>query len=585
MTWRIVSLPLQREEDVVTARQRAREVAGKLGFDLRDQTRIATSVSEITRNAISYGKGGAIEFYLDDSRRPQALQVVVKDNGGGIQELDSIMQGRFRSPTGMGMGIVGARRLMDHFEISTGPTGTTITLSKNRPGSAELLSQRDLVPLAKVLAVHANPLVELRQQNSELLQSLQDVTNRSEELEQLTLELENTNRGVVALHAELETSAQELRNASEMKTRFLANMSHEFRTPLNSILALSRILLDHTDGVLGEEQEKQVRYIAKAAAGLTELVNDLLDIAKVEAGKIDVTPTVFTVSDLFGALRGLLKPLRVNEGVELSFQEPKDLPPLITDEPKVTQILRNFISNALKYTLEGSVVVSAQATTPGRILFTVRDTGIGIPNEYLQRIFEEFEQVPGTHQNRMKGTGLGLPLSRRFASLLGGSVAVDSQPGAGSTFFLELPLVCSQSSLLPDPTRDRASGKKVVLIADDEEAFRYVMRRMLDTELYDIVEVHDGEAALSAIASDPPDVVILDLSMPKRDGFSVLDELDESDRTRGIPVIVSTSLVLSERDRQRLARSKAILSKSALSVEAVSAVIARVLSEATDERS
>ena len=242
------------------------------------------------------------------------------------------------------------------------------------------------------------------------------------------------------MHGELESSAQELRRASELKTRFLSNMSHEFRTPLNSILALTRLLLARTDGDLTAEQEKQVRYIADAAVGLTDLVNDLLDIAKVEAGKLEVKPSRFTVSDLFGALRGLLRPLKTNEDVELIFEEPSGVPILFNDEGKVTQILRNFISNALKYTSAGAIRVSAHYKEPDRILFAVQDTGIGIPKEFQDLIFQEFEQVPGIFQAKHRGTGLGLPLSRKLAELLRGTVAVDSAPGKGSTFFLDLPV-------------------------------------------------------------------------------------------------------------------------------------------------
>jgi signal transduction histidine kinase len=576
--WRIVVLALKTEEDIVAARQRARQIAAAVGFDNQDQARIATSVSEIARNAVTYGKGGQIEFALDESERPQTLSIAIKDRGPGIKNLQTILDGGYRSQTGLGKGIMGARRLMDGFDIRTSDKGTTVTLSKNRPRLARALSPKQLSTVADSLSQPSSPLEELREQNRELLQSLQDLSARSSELEQLTAEIESTNRGVVALHSELESTAHELRRASELKTRFLSNMSHEFRTPLNSILALTRLLIDRTDGDLSDEQMKQVRFIADAAEGLTELVDDLLDIAKVEAGKLDIHPARFSVSELFGALRGLLKPLKTNDAIDLIFEEPSGVPILYNDEAKITQILRNFISNALKYTTKGSVTVSAQFKEPDRILFTVRDTGIGIAKEDHDRIFREFEQVPSILQSRVKGTGLGLPLSKRLAELLHGHVAVDSALGEGSSFFLEVPARWSheeQEPFLPD--WDKQADKPRILVADDEEAFRYVMRRMIDTQKYEIIEASDGESALLAVHASSPDVVILDLNMPRRDGYGVLEEMGRSEKTRNIPVIVSSSLVLSDIDRARLSRSRAILSKASLSPDVLSSALSDAL--------
>ena len=413
-------------------------------------------MSEISRNAISYAKVGKIEFALAGEAGAQSLRIAVKDQGRGIADLAAIYEGRYRSRTGMGRGIVGARRLMDEFEIETGSDGTNVVFAKLRPRGAPTPATDVLIALARSLSSAATAQEELRQQNRELLESLQELTNRNEQLESLAGEMESTNRGVVALHGELESTAHELRRASELKTRFLSNMSHEFRTPLNSILALSRLLLARTDGELTLEQEKQIRFITDAAVGLTDLVNDLLDIAKVEAGKLEVKPSRFTIIDLFGALRGLLRPLKNNDEVELIFEEPSGVPILYNDEGKITQILRNFISNALKYTPTGAVHVGAVFKEPDRILFSVQDTGIGIPKEFHDLIFEEFEQVPSLLQSKHKGTGLGLPLSRKLAELLNGTVAVDSAPGKGSTFFLDLPARWNaQSGVLAFPETPR----------------------------------------------------------------------------------------------------------------------------------
>jgi signal transduction histidine kinase len=575
----IATMALRGDENVVAARRLARKISGALNFDLQDQTRIATTVSEICRNAVSYGGGGRLDFALDGDAHPQILWVTVQDKGPGISDLDAVYDGRLQSRAGMGNGIVGARRLMDEFSIETGRNGTRVTFAKRRPRDKSQLTPDQLTKFVRSIPADVpDPQDELKEQDRELLQSLQELTSRSEEVESLASEIENTNRGVVALHGELEATAQELRRASELKTRFLSNMSHEFRTPLNSILALTRLLLGRTDGDLTAEQEKQVRYIADAAVGLTDLVNDLLDIAKVEAGKLEVKPSRFTVSGLFGALRGLLRPLKTNEDVELIFEEPSGVPILFNDEGKVTQILRNFISNALKYTPAGAIRVSAVFKEPDRILFAVQDTGIGVPKEFQDLIFQEFEQVPGIFQAKHQGTGLGLPLSRKLAELLRGTVAVDSASGKGSTFFLDLPARWSPEGSAPMlPESLRSSSRPRVLIADDEEAFRYVMRRMIDVQQYEILEAADGDAAVTAAQSAHPEIIILDINLPKRDGYSVLDELARDGDTRDIPVIMSTSLVLSDRDRARLAHSYAILPKAVLSRDLLSVMLSDAL--------
>jgi signal transduction histidine kinase len=258
-------------------------------------------------------------------------------------------------------------------------------------------------------------------------------------VEALTAELAETNQGVLALYAELDDNAVRLREASDLKSRFLSYMSHEFRTPLSSILSITRILHDRLDGPLTDEQEKQIRFIRTAAGELTEMVNDLLDLAKVEAGRVTISPAWFDMVDLFSALRGMFKPILQSDAVSLIFEEPRDIPPLYTDDKKLSQILRNFISNALKFTPRGEVRVSAQLIE-GRVRFCVADTGIGIAPQHLDSLFQDFVQVDAPIQKRLRGTGLGLSLSRKLALLLGGDVAVESTLGEGSRFSVTLPL-------------------------------------------------------------------------------------------------------------------------------------------------
>jgi signal transduction histidine kinase len=260
------------------------------------------------------------------------------------------------------------------------------------------------------------------------------------EAQALRSELEETNRGVLALYAELDTQAEQLRQATELKSRFLAYMSHEFRTPINSIRSITRLLLDRVDGPLTEEQEKQVTFVQQNATEFAEMVDDLLDLAKVEAGRVEISPAWFEMVDLFSALRGMFKPVLTNPSVHLVFEEPQDVPKLFTDDRKLSQILRNFVSNALKFTPRGEVRVSAKLEGEGRITFSVTDTGIGIAPEFHDTIFKDFSQVQSVLQKRLRGTGLGLALSKKLAELLGGSVALQSEPGKGSVFSVTIPL-------------------------------------------------------------------------------------------------------------------------------------------------
>jgi signal transduction histidine kinase len=253
-------------------------------------------------------------------------------------------------------------------------------------------------------------------------------------------ELDETNQGVLALYAELDTQAEELRQASDLKSRFLSYMSHEFRTPLGSILSIASLLSDELDGPLSPEQHKQVTFVSTAARELSDMVDDLLDLAKIEAGRITISPAWFDMFDLFSALRGMFRPIVDASAVDLIFEEPVGLPRLYTDDKKLAQILRNFISNSLKFTTRGEVRVSARLQGTDHVRFAVSDTGIGIAAELHGALFEDFSQVDSPLQKRLRGTGLGLSLCKRFAALLGGEVGVESTPGVGSTFFVIIPL-------------------------------------------------------------------------------------------------------------------------------------------------
>jgi signal transduction histidine kinase/CheY-like chemotaxis protein len=541
----ILTIEIRFEQDVVMTRQRARQIAELLGFDAQDQTRIATAVSEIARNAFQYAQGGRVEFRVE-GESPQNLLIWIRDKGAGITHLEAILEGRYTSATGLGLGIIGSKRVMQHFTIESSPGhGTTVAMGKPLPKRAPVVNGPRLAQIADELVQRSpsNPFEEIQQQNQELLLALAELHKREETLTQLNRELEDTNRGVVALYAELDEKADSLKRANELKTRFLSNMSHEFRTPLNSVISLSRMLLDRMDGELTPEQEKQVSFIRKAAEGLSELVNDLLDLAKVEAGKIVVQPDNFEVSELFGTLRGMLRPLLAhNSSIALVFEEPRDIPTLYTDEGKVAQILRNFISNALKFTPTGEVRVSA-VRVGNRITFSVADTGIGIAPEDRERIFEEFVQVDSPLQRQVKGTGLGLPLSRKLAELLGGNVWVTSTIGVGSTFFASIPLVYSgsnQESALSPVSWELDPQRLPILVVEDNAETLFTYEKYFQGSIYQPFLARTLSEAEQALTLFTPTAIMLDILLEEQNTWGFIAELKGNPATQDIPILVVT---------------------------------------------
>jgi CheY-like chemotaxis protein/two-component sensor histidine kinase len=347
----------------------------------------------------------------------------------------------------------------------------------------------------------------------------------------------------VALYAELDEKADHLRRADDLKSRFLSNMTHEFRTPVNSILGLCGLLVDDRQRE-GRDPEPEVMYIRKAAEQLSELVNDLLDLAKVQAGKTVVRAAPFEVDNLFGALRGMLRPLLLNQSVTLVFEDPENLPVLNSDEGKVSQILRNLISNALKFTERGEVRVSANAGPDGTIVFSVSDTGIGIAPEDQQRIFEEFAQLEHRLQRGVRGTGLGLTLSRQLAGLLGGALSVRSEPGIGSTFTLTLP---AQYETRADPSRPAFEwapepGKLPLLVVDDAADAQFFYEKVLKTSTFQIYPAHSTQEAEAALTVIRPAAIVLDIMMGGEEAWDYLVRIRRDDRLRGVPVIVVSTM-------------------------------------------
>jgi signal transduction histidine kinase/ActR/RegA family two-component response regulator len=592
MTTSLTTVAIDREPDVVIARRRARQIAGLLGFDRQDQARLATAVSELARNAFQYATGGTVQYLV--SADEGEFVVTISDRGPGIPSLDEVLDGRYKSQTGMGLGIAGARRLMDRFEIeSAAGAGTTVTIAKRLSQPAPTTSA--LARIAGRLAQQeaGAPTSELQVQNQELMRALEELHARRDELARLNRELEETNRGVVALYAELDERAEELRRSSEAKTAFLSSVSHELRTPLSSMLALCDLLLGRADGPLTDEQERQIAYIRDGAQTLLPLVNDLLDLARIEAGKTVVHAGTFAIEDLFASLRGMFRPLHRDDRVALVFEPADDPANVRTDESKVAQVLRNLVSNALKFTEDGEVRVCARLDREqGTVKFIVADTGIGIAPEDRARIFEEFEQVQGPLQAATRGTGLGLAVSQRLAAVLGGAITLDSRPGEGSTFTLSIPLADTDLESIA-PAGDsidgvavsgaRAVGGKTAIVIDDDQMARYLAVHALNTLGIRVTEAKDATTGLRCIEERAPDLIVLDLRMPGIDGFDVLDELQRRPATAAIPVVVQTGMTLTASQRKRLLPAIAVLDKREHGSDELIAVVSQLLARQASE--
>jgi signal transduction histidine kinase len=580
----LITLVIASEADVVACRQRARDIGRGLALAPTDQVRVATAVSEIARNALVYAREGRCEVSVE-AGVPSRVWFEISDRGPGIPHLDDIRAGRHRSTRGLGVGLLGAGNLVDAFEIVTEPgKGTRVRLGKDLPPQDRPLSER-LRAVSAELARSApvDPFQELQAQNRELLESLAEVQRQREELSVINSELAETNRGVIALYAELDARAELSRQVAEQKSGFLANMGHEFKTPLSAMMSILDLLLAELDGPLSSEQKRQLHLVQGAARDLTTMVGDLLELARLEAGKTRLRLERFRVPQLLGALRGMLRPLVQRATVQLVVEEPPEsIEELHTDEGKLSQILRNFVSNALKFTQEGEVRLRATPIAPGMLRFEVSDTGIGIAPQHQEAIFEEFFQVEGPLQSGAQGTGLGLPLTRRLAEALGGKVWMRSEPGVGSTFGVDLPTthpsaVAGQEVLQLEPTMPAG---KVALIIDDDEPSRFVLARPLRDSGFDVLEAGTASEGQDLAFQRRPSVIFLDLRLPDRSGTAVLETLQADPRTRSTPVIVYTAQPLTPALHPLLGSAAAVISKDHQSRAGVLDALRRGLSRA-----
>jgi len=346
------------------------------------------------------------------------------------------------------------------------------------------------------------------------------------------------------LYAEQKATAERLREVDRLKTEFLANMSHELRTPLNSIIGFSRVILKGIDGPLTELQQQDLEAIHSSGQHLLGLINDILDISKIEAGKMELA---FEEVDLHQIIKGVMSSavgLVKGKPIELRQEAPADLPAVWADATRTRQVLLNLVSNASKFTDQGSITVLARYDE-AMVTLGVQDTGIGIPADKLEKVFEEFTQVDASTTRKVGGTGLGLAISRRFVEMHGGKIWVESELGKGSTFYFTLPR--TQTIVPAAAEQEPEAGKRVVMAIDDDPGVITLYKRYLEKQGYQVIGVTDSRQAVEQARRIKPDVITLDILMPNRDGWSVLQDLRDAEDIRHIPVVICS--IISEQGR------------------------------------
>ncbi|MDH0745057.1 response regulator [Pseudomonas sp. GD03842] len=495
------------------------------------------------------------------------------------------------------------QRDLEFLELVADNVGTSIEAARYRQRLQEVLAETQ--QLNEELQVQQEELrtanEELEEQSRILKESQAHLETQQVELEQTNLQLseqskalaeqrdalDRNNEELNIAQIELEARADALQRSSKYKSEFLANMSHELRTPLNSSLILAKLLADNPQENLTQEQVTFAESIYSAGNDLLNLINDILDIAKVEAGKLDVRPENCSVSRLVDSLRMLFEPLAADKRLQFSVEiQPGSPVALYTDRQRLEQVLKNLLSNAIKFTEAGSVSLTVSRQPGEGIVFTVRDSGIGIAEDQQDSIFEAFHQADGTTNRRYGGTGLGLSISRDLARLLGGSISVTSALGQGSVFTLVLPeqyvedatlieaapapavpapvvspVVAQPSSMASAPAAvaepiprfadDREKvpfDNRCILVIEDEVRFAHILYDLAHELGYHCLVAHAADEGFDLASNFLPDAILLDMRLPDHSGLTVLQRLKEMPTTRHIPVHV-----ISVEDRQEAA--------------------------------
>lgn len=416
----------------------------------------------------------------------------------------------------------------------------------------KLLNEEETIRLNKEVAERN---VRLNQLNTELEEQTEELRDQKEELEHQNIELE--------------LQKSEIQETNRLKDEFLSGVSHELRTPLNSIIALSDLLEIQLGKQISQEQKQYLKVITRNGKNLLNLINDILDLSKIEAGKITILPEYFSLSQLITQVIDNFTLQAQGKGLELKTELPPDLPEIYSDRHKVNQILQNLLSNAVKYTEKGSVSVQLDYDKEKeKFAIHIIDTGIGIAEKDIPGIFDEFRQIDGSTSRKYEGTGLGLAIVSRLVQRLEGDILVKSQPGEGSVFTAVLPRKIEDhyTSLLFSgegeefaariKRGDRENGSNYILVIEDNEPSITQISYLLKEEGFQAEIARGGEQALLSVKEKIPHGIILDLMMPEIDGFEVLKRLREDERTRTVPVLILTAKDLTDEEIAQLRYNK-----------------------------
>jgi signal transduction histidine kinase/CheY-like chemotaxis protein len=406
---------------------------------------------------------------------------------------------------------------------------------------------------------------ELRVQQEELMQSNKELEEKTKLLEEKNHAFDEKNKMLIETGKDLQLKSEELALSSKYKSEFLANMSHELRTPLNSVILLSKLLKDNLEENLSSDQIEYVSVIHKAGNNLLELINEILDLSKIESGKMDINPETISLSEFKKDTNDLFLPLSKDKEIDFSITVSADCPKEIyTDRLRIDQVIKNLLSNAFKFSAKGKVALNISMHNSKQIIFAVADTGIGIPKEKQALVFEAFQQADGSTKRKYGGTGLGLSISREIAHLLGGNIHLESEPGKGSTFSITIPVnynekdavfgnnqssidLNSESDEFSEQTSvedDRASiqpnDKSILIIEDDEITAKFIQLAARKLGYKTIVALN-GKQGINYAKNYIPSGIILDINLPIKNGWDVLKELKNFNETNSIPVHILSS--------------------------------------------
>lgn len=468
--------------------------------------------------------------------------------------------------------------------------GSAISGAINHKKLQELLEETQ-AQSEELQAQHSeleNMNAELEAHTQKLQTSEEELRVQQEELQQSNFELEERNRIINERNLEIIKKAEELEQSTRYKSEFMANMSHELRTPLNSILLLSRYLSENNEHNLTEDQKESAKVIFNSGNGLLDLIDELLDLSKIEAGKMEIEYNDISLPELLQDLKSLFQPIAKEKNIELRIEHNLDFNiTLESDKMKLEQILKNLLSNALKFIADGYVALTVMPDEKGTYLkFVVEDTGVGIPKDKLGVVFEAFTQADGSTKRKYGGTGLGLSISRQLARLLGGEISVTSQPGKGSIFTLAIPtskqeaiekkpLFAEQTTIeespheslsqeaqgkaryvteiipeeIEDDREDLQPGDKVILVIEDDTVFAKALLLFTRQQHYKCIVAVRGDLGVKMARKYKPLAILLDIQLPVMDGWEVMEELKSDSQTRHIPVHVMSSLEVKRESR------------------------------------